>query len=189
MTSEMTTASQFSPPPPRDLPQPTAEQLARRQARRRFNRLYVSLPLGLVVLLWIGLIVAMLWLSVVGSWFAIDTRQAYYRSLLSGVADAFTIIMLMPLLLLCALPSAGAVGLYFYNRQSKKEKGPQDESLPILWRVENAISSVRGTTDRLTPKMARPVISAHATVAFARTFLKRLKEIITQEINRYVNNR
>jgi hypothetical protein len=131
----------------------------------------------------------MLWLSVVGNWFAMDTNQTYYRSLLSGVADAFTIIMLMPLLLLCALPSAGAAGLYFYRRQRKKEKGPQEQSLPILWRVENAITSVRGTVDRVTPKMARPVIDAHAKVAYARTFLKRLKEIITQEINRYVNRR
>lgn len=187
MTSETTTASRFSRP--HDLPQPTAEQLARRQSRRRFNRLYVYLPLVLVALLWLGLILGMLWLSVAGRWFAMDTNQVYYRSLISGVADAFAIIMLMPLLLLCALPTAAFVGLFFYQRQRKKAKAQQGESLPILWRVENAVSSVRATTDRVTPKLADPVITAHATVAYVRIFLRRLKEIITEEINRYVNHR
>ena len=74
---------------------PTQEQLARRKRLRRFNRLVVYLPVGITALAWIVLILGLFWLTVAGGWFAMDTNAAYYRGLASGVADTFTIIMLL----------------------------------------------------------------------------------------------
>lgn len=171
-----------------EIPQPTAEQSARLARRKRFNRLFVYLPLGFVAMLWLGLILGLLWLTVAGSWFAMDTNQEYYRALVSGVADAFTILMLTPLLVLCALPTVLASGLAVYRRQRRAEREPRPESLPLMWRIENLVSSVRGRVDEFTPKLARPIVNAHGAVAFIRTFYRQLKEIISQEISKYVNN-
>lgn len=186
MTMETIPPGHYARPP--EAPQPTAEQLARLARRNRFNRLFVYLPVGLVALLWLGLVLGLLWLTIVGSWFAMDTNQEYYRALVSGVADAFTILMLSPLLVLCAIPIVLAAGLIVYRRRRKGDREPGPESLPIMWRIENVVSSVRSRVDGTTPKVAQPIINAYGAVTYLRTFYRRLKEIISQEIDRYVNN-
>lgn len=171
--------------PPAASPQPSAEQLARKRRRRRFYRLRAVLPVTLVALLWLGVTLLLLWLAVVGKWFAVDTDQAYYRTLLSGIADIVLILSLLPLLLLCALPSGLAVGLAFYRRSKKRAAPDQPEKLPFFWRVENIVIRVNGRLEEVLPKVARPVASAYALVAFVRAFMRELREIITREINRY----
>jgi len=181
MTSE-TTIPAHSPAPP----EPSAEQLARRARRKRSYRLRVILPMALVTLLWLGLALLLFWLAVAGEWFSVDTDQAYYRTLISGLADVVMILTLLPLLLLCVLPSALALGLVVYRRSKKKEAPVEPEKLPLFWRVENIVIEVQQRLETILPKVARPVISAHAAVAFVRKFLKELRGIITREIDRYV---
>lgn len=166
---------------------PTPAQLARLQARRRYNRVYVYLPLGLVAFLWLLLVAGLLWLTVAGKWFYVDTNQEYYRSLVSGVADAFTVLMLLPLLLLCALPSLGAVGFIAWRRRSRKAKQDSYGTLPLFWRVDNLVTRVETAVTSFLPRMARPVISAYAALAYVRTLLRELKKTISREINRYVD--
>lgn|SRR5690606_30647985 len=166
---------------------PTAEQRARAKALRRFNRRYVYLPMALLALLWLGLIVGMLWLTLVGDWFNVNTNQAYYRGLISGVADAFTILMLAPFMVLCALPIVAAVALFIWRRQRRRAQPAGPEKLSIFWRLENIVDGVRARVATTTPKLARPVISAHAAGAFARSLLGQTKEIVSREINRYVD--
>lgn len=170
-------------------PQPTVEQEKRLARRRRFNRLFVYLPLGLVAILWLALILGMTWLSVAGDWFAMDTNQPYFRDLFSGVADAFTILMLTPALALCAIPAILAGAFTVYRRQRRKEKEGQAPSLPLMWRVENVVVSIQETVSGITSRAARPLITAHAMAAFARTFLHELKQIILQEIDKDVDDR
>ena len=168
---------------------PTTEQMARRTSLRRFNRLAVYLPLGIAGLAWIVLILGLLWLTVAGDWFAMDTNQAYYRALASGVADTFTILMLTPLLLLCALPAVGTVALVFYRRRRKAASPQTAPSLPLFWRIENFVVSVRDRVESLLPKVANPVISAHSIAAYLNRFFIELKQIVSQEIDRYDHER
>lgn len=180
MTTETTLPAQ--PPVP---PQARPEQLERRERRQRFYRLRVILPMALVALLWLGVTLLLLWLTVAGEWFAIDTNQAYYRTLVSGLADIVLVLSLLPLLLLCALPSALAVGLVVYRRQ-KKQEAPEVENLPLFWRIENVIIRVKERLDEdILPRMAQPVITAYGLVAFVRAFLSELREIIAREIRKY----
>lgn len=182
MTTETTLPVQAPEPP-----QPSAEQRERRERRKRFYRLRVILPMVLVALLWLVVTLLLLWLTVAGEWFAIDTDQAYYRTLVSGISDFLLILAILPLLLLCALPSALTVGLVVYRRKQKQARPPEPEKLPLLWRVENGIKQVeQRLAQDILPKVAQPVISAHALVAFVKAFVRELREIITREINRYV---
>ena len=174
MTIETTSYAQST-----TIPQARPEQLERLAARRRFNRLYVYVPLAVITLLWLGLILTLLWLAVVGRWFAMDTNQEYYRALASGLADAFTILMLTPFLLLCALPSAAAIAFTVYRRQRKGDPATVQKSLPLFWRVENMVLTIQAKVEAFMPKLAQPIITAHAAAAFVRTLLQEIKEIIT----------
>lgn len=168
--------------------QPTQEQEARRDRLKRFNRLVIYLPLGLVALAWIVLVGVLFWLAIAGEWFAMDTDQARFRQLLSAIADIVTILALAPLLLLCAVPSVGAIGLYVYRRQRKAD-APQAPSLPLFWRIENVVRTIRDRTAATLPKIARPVINAHATGAFIQRLIIEVKQIIRQEIFRNGDDR
>jgi hypothetical protein len=142
--------------------------------------------MALIGILWLGLLLGLAWLTVVGDWFAMDTNEAYYRALVSGIADAFTMLMLLPLLLLCAIPSALAVGLLVYRRQRRSERDTE-ERLPIFWRVENVLIAVQEQIAAILPQLGRPIISAYAIASFVKTFLLDLKRIITREKKRHVS--
>ncbi|MDT8305743.1 MAG: hypothetical protein RRC07_07380 [Anaerolineae bacterium] len=159
-------------------PRPTAEQEARLQARRRFNRLTIHLPLGLVTFLWLVLIVGLLWLTVAGKWFYMDTNQEYYRSLVSGMADAFTVLLLMPVMLLCALPLAGAGAFLIWRRRRRKPDGDDDGKLPLFWRVDNLLTRIQTAVSAALPKMAGPIINVHGAAAYIRTLLQEIKKTI-----------
>lgn len=169
--------------------QPTAEQEARAAHLRRFNRLTIYVPLALVALAWIALIVTLLWLSVAGEWFAMETDQANYRQLFSALADIVTILALAPLLLLCALPPVGAIGLVVYRRQRKADASPAAPSLPLFWRIENFVIAAHDRIAAVLPRLAHPVINAHATAAFVNRFVIEIKKIIRQEISRNGDDR
>ena len=117
-----------------------------------------------------------------------DTNQEYYRGLLSGVADVVTMLLLAPLLLLCALPIAGAVGLVVYRKRKKDDSG-DEASLPLFWKIENKVIMVHNAVARSMPKLARPVINAHSTVAFVRQLVTEVKRFFKQEIGRNDDNR
>lgn len=159
-------------------PQPTAAQEERRAQLRRFNRLTITLPVGLTIVLWLALLLAMIWVSIAGEWFAMDTNQAYYRELLSGIADVVTMLLLAPMLLLCALPIAGAIGLMVYRRRKKDDSGDKEPSLPLFWRIENKVIMVHDAVARAVPKLARPVINGHSTIAYLKQLVLEVKRLL-----------
>ena len=168
---------------PSERVRPTPEQLERKRKQQRFTRVRVWLPVGIVALLWLLSIIGLLWLTVAGAWFHMDTDQATYRSLVSGAADAVIILSITPLLLLCALPSAGVLALMVQRRRRGPEDRPWTESARrLLWRLDNSVMAVR---DRLSkdvlPSLARPVISAYTLAAFVRALGKEIAELISRE--------
>lgn len=172
----------YAQPPEAPPPEPTAEQLARLRARHSFRNRFIYGPMVLITLLWLVGLVVLFWLVL-----APGEDIARYREVISGVADVVTILFITPWLVVCALPIVGAVGLVVYRRQRKPEQTPEVASLPLFWRVENIISKVQYRLDnQILPKMAQPVITAYGLVAFVRTLLNEIKEIVSREINRYV---
>lgn len=178
MTTE--TLSRAEPP---ERVRPTPEQLERKRKQQRFTRQRVWLPVGVVALLWLLAVAGLLWLTVAGSWFNMDTSQATYRSLVSGVADAIIILSITPLLFLCAVPSVGIFAVAVRRRRRDPERRAWTESgRRLLWRVENGIAAVgRRLEEDVLPSVARPVTSAYALAAFVRTLWKISAEMISRE--------
>lgn len=158
--------------------QPTVQQLQRAQALRRFNWLYLYLPLGLFGAVWIGLIGGMIWLTISGRWFAMETNATYYRQLYSGIADGVLILAMTPWLVICALPTLLAVALVINRGQKAQNEASRPEQLPLFWRVENSLDKFYGQIEKTLPKLARPVITAHALVSFLKTILNQIKQLI-----------
>ena len=147
--------------------EPAAAQLARAAALRRFNRVYVYLPLGLAGL---GVLALLGWLS----WQVFAAVDEEIGVMTSALADIIVILTLIPLLLLCAIVPLAAVGFVVYRRQQpKREYG----RLPtFFWRVDIFLDKARGKTEIALTKTAAPVIRGHALWAYLATIFNNLKK-------------
>lgn len=172
----MTTATETIPI------QPNPQQLARQKALRRFNLLYVYLPLGFVFVLWVSAILGLLWLAIAGEWFAMNTNQESMRQTMSGAADFIAIVAMAPWLIICALPTILPIALVINRRQKANEQAKQtkEAKLPIFWRIENQLTNVSGKIEPLLPKIAQPVITLNAGIAFIETMIRKLLNLPTE---------
>lgn len=163
----MTTPEQSEP----QLYQPSPEQLERAAALQRFNRLYVYIPLAVFSLAAVALVTLMLWgvfsPNVVGT-----------REFVSGLADLVVIMTVMPLLLLCLIGPAAAVGLVVYRRQQPKREHGRFHIL--LWRLDALVTKAQDAISATTPKAAAPVIKGYAWMAFMQTLLENVKKQFTR---------
>lgn len=169
----------FSPPSK----QPTEEQLARLEALRRFNRRYVYLPLILFAVVWGIVLAVMLWVSLVGEWFAINTNQEMFRPMFSAIADIVIIFLVSMCGLMLLIPIA-LFGYGYYTIADRRERQRQvrelaqlPEPLPIMWRIENIVERVRQITADTLPMAARPVIRAYAQATYWRALWNEIKRM------------
>jgi hypothetical protein len=149
----------------------TPAQQERAATLRRFNLFFVYLPVALLLLLTLGLMGVLAWLTIGGG------GDESSRSVVSGVADIFTILFILPVTLLCAIVPLATIGLIVYGRQ--QGWGPLRWLQRTLWKVEDTVAKVHYKSEEIAPKVARPVISLHALVAYIKTFLTYLKRILT----------
>ena len=149
--------------------QPTAAQLERAAALRRFNRLFVYLPI---------IIAAVIALIVVGLLFWITLIQPgeNSRETVSGIASAVVIMVSLPMTLLCALPSVLFIAIYVQGR--KKEMAPIKRLQTIFWQIDSVILRVQTAVNDFTPKVAGVVIKAHAATAYVRNLLNQLMNLL-----------
>lgn len=149
----------------------TPIQQDRAAALRRFNLFFVYLPVALVLLLVLLLMGFLSWLTIGGG------GDEATRSTVSGVADILTILFILPLTLMCAIVPLGAVGLVIYGRRQKW--APLRRLQRTLWKAEDAVVKVNVKANEVAPKVARPVISMHAIMAYIERFLSHLKRMLT----------
>lgn len=152
---------------------PTAVQLQRAKALKRFNQLAIYLPLGLLTAAILGFLIYLLILAI---WPPYEDT----RLLLSGVADIILILFLLPVLLIFGLLLAGVFGGAIYWRQSRKQAG--EPSLQnkygrfrlLLWKLDQKLSTLYRQIDLVLPKLAEPVIKFNTTMTYINTRLARL---------------
>jgi hypothetical protein len=149
----------------------TPAQRERAAALRRFNLFFVYLPTALLLLIVLVMMGLLVWFTIGGS------GDEYRRMVVSGTADIFTILFIMPLTLMCAILPLGVTGLLIYGRRQKW--APLQRIQHIFWKAEDTVRTVEAKTDEIVPQVARPVIWLHSMVAYIKTFLYHLKHILT----------
>ncbi len=154
--------------------QPSAEQLERDAALRRFNRLYVALPVALAVIA--ALIILALFVYLI---FAPDSDASI--RFISNLADIVIILAIIPMMLLVAIVPLAYLGFVVNRRQSRPREpltGPmanRSRLQGMLWRIDNAMSNVKNKTNETAPKISRPFAQLNARFAEAETWQKQLR--------------
>jgi hypothetical protein len=149
--------------------QPAPEQLERAAALRQFNRLYVYLPLAVFSLAGLVLVGLLLW-------GVFSPNITGTREFASGLADLVVIMTVMPLLLLCALVPAAAIGWVVYRRQQPRQEHGRFQTL--FWRLDTLLTRLQATISTTLSKAAAPVIKGHAWAAYLRALQENLKKLL-----------
>lgn len=159
---------------------PTPEQLTRAAARRRFNILFVYLPLAVAAIGVITLIVLM----IIG---VLSPMPETSRELVSGMADLIVILVIMPLVLVCGAVPLGLGGYLIHRRRQKPKAAQPTTAVPqygrlqrLFWKAEDLLVKSRRKADELLPKIAQPVIRGNAFFAYLETWLLHLKQFFTR---------
>lgn len=148
---------------------PTAEQVERTARLRRFNLLFVYVPLGLVAALFLALIVIMLIM-------AINPPDDRSRLFLSGLADAALALALLPFLIVgAALVGLAAYGL---NRARKNGTAPVRRTQTLLWRTDSLVGRLRARTQSAADLVVQPFLSINGSIAYVKMLITQLVKMV-----------
>ncbi|MEW5989689.1 MAG: hypothetical protein AB1791_23950 [Chloroflexota bacterium] len=150
--------------------QPSAAQVDRAAALRRFNFFYVYFPFTLLSLFALLLLGTVAWYSLFGD----SLARPYNVSFASGLADVITILCLIPLLLGCPVFPLLVLGAIAYGR--RQGKAPLKTLQRLLWQLETRLNRLHQVAERLMRRLARVVIDTHVKAAYVRATLARLRE-------------
>ncbi|HUS94588.1 MAG TPA: hypothetical protein VMZ24_05365 [Patescibacteria group bacterium] len=157
--------------PPKEEYQPTSSQLDRASEIRRFNFRFVYLPIVFISLVFVLAILGLLYLALFPP--TDETAET-----ISGIADAFTILGIIPLLLLCAIFPTLWIGAFIQGK--RRGMAPLRQLQLLLWRLDGGITSVRRVIQRIAQKLANPVIIFQAFFAFVRSILHSIARLFKQ---------
>ena len=149
--------------------EPTARQIERDDALRRFNRLFVYLPI---------LITAVIALAVIGLlfWVTIIQPGEASRETVSGIASAVVILVSLPMTVLCAIPSILIIAITVQGR--KKGMAPIKRVQTLFWRLDGLVLRIQSAVNENVPKVANVVIKGHAVVAYVRNLLTKITNLL-----------
>jgi hypothetical protein len=149
--------------------EPSAAQVERAAALRRFNWLYVYAPLGLLALLALVLVGLL-------AWGVLSPHVVGTAAFASGLADIIIILTIIPLQVLCAIVPLAAIGYVLYRRQQPKREHGRLQTL--FWKIDTFLDKAAAKVDTALPKAANPVIRGYALAAYWRTFINAVKKLV-----------
>ena len=168
---------QISPKTPYQEPfKPSDAQQEREAALKRFNRLYVLMPIILFcvisVLIIAAMIVAVLVMSVT------DNVNEELISFISGLADITIITFTIPMIILMISGPLLLMAMINNSRKRRKAGKPafdQGGSFQVLlWKMDNLIQKSQNKTNEIAPQMADQVIRFNESIAYVAAFLKQI---------------
>ncbi len=156
--------------------EPSPSQLAREAALKRFNWMFVYVPVTILGLIVLGLVIFMIWAAVTNS------PEDHLFSLLSGTADIILIsCAILPAMLVCAIGPALA-GLLIYRTNERRKLTPEERRSKLqvlLWRVDQLITKIQTRLrDSYLDQVVRPVIKGHALAAALRTIADNIRKLL-----------
>jgi hypothetical protein len=166
----METADNITIPPKQKI-EPTSSQLERAAAIRRFNTLYIYMPIGLGAFLVVGLVILLL-IAVLASP-ALQTLLT-----VSAVADIVVIAWIIPTMVACAILPSLFIFLTVQGRQ--RGSAPIRQLQLLMWRADNILWTVREKVNDIAPRVANPFIRAHAAAAYVSALFKNILRIFSR---------
>lgn len=148
---------------------PTPIQQERAASLRRFNRLYVYVPVSLFSVVAILITVFLLYLS-------LNPPTEETLKTISGIADAVLILGTIPAIIVCGI--VPTLILVTTVQARKRGMAPLRQLQTLLWRMDSGVGMVRQKVDETAPKIARPFITVHAKLVYFQTLLKRIPHLL-----------
>ncbi len=164
--------------------QPTAEQLARDEARRAYWRRNVKTPILIGALLVVALVVVLVLLAFVAPRLGLTTPAA--RSLLAGLAGLTIILLTIPLIALASLLPLTWLALAYRRRDQRKlnpETGPmayRSRVQTLLWQLDHLLDTAERGVIQGGARLSRPLITLHARADYWRTFARAVRRNFTR---------
>ncbi|HRQ38662.1 MAG TPA: hypothetical protein PLD25_12210 [Chloroflexota bacterium] len=185
MTSPGNSFKQSSTPPLSSITtgfEPSAEQLARATALRRFNRLYIYLPVGLVTAV---VLLITLYLLII----AIFQPSPELYLFLSGLADFVLILMLLPVVLIFGLVMTAVIGGYvYYNYFMDEADRPIPPAPPygrvrtLLWRADSfLLLIILPKLRHISQRISQPIIRFNGWFAYIQSWLDSLRRLVVRD--------
>ena len=182
-------------PPARELPaylspnnrttyQPTAEQLARDEARHRDLRRNVYTPIIVAVVLAVLLLVAVIVLAFAADALGISTARAL--EFVAGLSALVVILFAVPAIVVMSILPIAWLALRLNRRQQRQqfpEYGPMAYRSRVqtwLWQLEGLLDALRHGTEGITARLRRPLIAAHVRAAQAHGLIDGLRGKFTR---------
>lgn len=161
--------------------QPTAEQLARDEARRRDLRRNVYAPILVAVVVLAALLVLVVVLA-----FAYRTPEV--EGLVAGMSAIVVILFAIPLIFVMSILPIAWLALTYNRRQKRKEfpeTGPmayRSRVQTLLWQLDKALVGVRGGVESGTSRLRRPLIRLHSRAAWLGGLLDGIRGKFTRSV-------
>lgn len=149
--------------------EPTTEQSERAAKLRRFNLLFIYVPIGLVAAIVIALIVIIVIM-------AINPPDDDTRLFLSGLADAALSLALLPILIVNA--ALLALAGYAFGRARKSGTAPVSATQRLLWRMDALVGRLRVRTEATAGMVAQPFLSINGAVAYLKMLITQLVRMV-----------
>jgi hypothetical protein len=162
--------------------QPSAEQLEREHALKRFNRNFIYIPVIIAVTIVLILLVLML-----VALFAPGPDGSLM--FLSGLADTILVLWMIPMTVLCAIGPILYLAYLVNRRQRRAELPPNSPLLKhsraqmALWQAQNISDRVDQKSDDITDRIARPIIILGEYGAYILAWLELLTSPFRRENN------
>lgn len=147
---------------------PTTIQQERAASIKRFNRLFVYLPISFLSVVAVLMTILLLYLS-------LNPPTEDTLLTISGIADAVVILGTIPAMVICGILPALFLATTIQAR--KQGMAPLRQLQLLLWRMDSGIGLVRQRVGETAPKIAQPFITVHAKFAFVQTFIKRIPHL------------
>ena len=153
---------------------PTPNQLGRTHALKRFNLLFVYLPIAVGVLILIGVIGFISWLT-----FGPQAETAVPA--MSSMADLILILIMLPLTLIGLLGPAALIGIIYWiikQRQQKKERPNHAEEGILIqkyaWQIETILDKLLINIQSILSKAVKPVIQLNVWLTSVEKTVQKL---------------
>lgn len=165
---------------------PTAEQLARDEARRQSLRRSVYFPITITVIILVALLVLIILMAFGVPLLGISTAEAV--SFIAGLSALIVILFAIPAIFLMAILPIAWLAITINRRQQRKnypQTGPmayRSRVQTLLWQLESFLDGARRGVEVASDRVRKPLVNLHARAEYLREFLRGLWENFTRSI-------